>query len=733
MSIHRFAPALFAAILVGCPMLTSVARATSEPAALHSARSTEVDGCRNPPVDPTAEPKIPEFRLPRAGGGIERVVCRFHVVRRADGTGGVDERVIAKMMEDLNVGFRDTPYRFVREPGTTYVDNDVFYADLPDFQTQIDLVNCCFEAGVLNWFLVPLVGGGTAPGGTWIGPPFTTGQRAIIMAYDNTGTPRNIVTPTHEMGHIGNLIHPYETAFGVECVTRVFCTSVGDLLCDTPASPGLSSQNVTATGFFYAGTPGPCSGDPPYDPNPRLYMDTSSQPGHVRRDEFSPQQIQRHIDFMETQQADLLGPLRPSVFVDCDSNGVDDLDEILAGTTPDGNLDMVPDVCQTFPNPGDLIVSGMHQNVRRRPRYYAAGTGDWRGDLWNGQPWVHQVRLGPDGHVYLTSQTVVQRMDLATGRTIDNVADGRLEAVGVFVDLLFDGNGDLLLLDNNASDIRRYAASDGSFLGTFSNLGAMTLPKYMEYGPDGHIYVVGVGSLGNTVQKFDAVSGAALGAFVDPGDGGLSAGQGLVFHGGHLYVSNVPANNVLRFDAVTGDFVDEFVAAGAGGLNNPHSLRFGPDGDLYVASRNTHSVKRYDGETGAALGDFVTPGSGGGGHFGGLESPAGLLFVPGGEAVSVPDPERSAAFVLGRPAPDPSRGRTTFTFQIQRAATVQVAVYNVLGQRVRGLGEGFRDAGEHLVVWDGRTTTGEGVSSGVYFLRVTVDGSSRTRAVRIRR
>ena len=190
--------------------------------------------------------------------------------------------------------------------------------------------------------------------------------------------------------------------------------------------------------------------------------------------------------------------------------------------------------------------------------------------------------------------------------------------------LLSDAGIMTLVLDNNTASIRRYNGKIGEYMGVFSNLrnAGMNSPKFMEYGPEGDIFVAGNGSAGATIQRIYHATGEALGSFIKPGAGGLSAAQGLLFHtDGLLYVSDGRSHNVLRYDGQSGEFVDEFVSPGSGGLSNPHSLRFGPHGHLYIASRNTDSVKRYDGQTGESLGEFVAAGTDG------MDQPTGLLFA----------------------------------------------------------------------------------------------------------
>jgi hypothetical protein len=84
---------------------------------------------------------------------------------------------------------------------------------------------------------------------------------------------------------------------------------------------------------------------------------------------------------------------------------------------------------------------------------------------------------------------------------------------------------------------------------------------------------------------------------------------------------------------------------------------------------------------------------------------------------------------LGRCRPNPFHAQTRISYQLARPERVKLQVYNVAGRLVKTLVEGPVDAGEHQVWWDGRSTTGRDVASGVYFARLTMNGFTQVRRV----
>ena len=68
--------------------------------------------------------------------------------------------------------------------------------------------------------------------------------------------------------------------------------------------------------------------------------------------------------------------------------------------------------------------------------------------------------------------------------------------------------------------------------------------------------------------------------------------------------------------------------------------------------------------------------------------------------------------------PNPFNPTTSITYHLPQDGPVTVAVFDLMGRRVRTLFEGNDRPGSRTVVWDGRSDNGAAVPSGVYFCRV---------------
>ncbi|MBI1803700.1 MAG: T9SS type A sorting domain-containing protein [Ignavibacteriae bacterium] len=143
---------------------------------------------------------------------------------------------------------------------------------------------------------------------------------------------------------------------------------------------------------------------------------------------------------------------------------------------------------------------------------------------------------------------------------------------------------------------------------------------------------------------------------------------------------------------------------------------------------NNKEAKRYtlvDAASGRTI-NLVGTGSASG-----LKSGARKMSLQVNQGVALP-----REFSLSQNYPNPFNPSTRVEVGLPDQARLQVAVYNILGQKVATLVDEVRDAGFHTLVWNGTTDNGLAVSSGVYFIRMNaqqVDGSSKGTFTGIRK
>lgn len=84
-------------------------------------------------------------------------------------------------------------------------------------------------------------------------------------------------------------------------------------------------------------------------------------------------------------------------------------------------------------------------------------------------------------------------------------------------------------------------------------------------------------------------------------------------------------------------------------------------------------------------------------------------------------------YALKQNYPNPFNPSTTIEYDLPEDGTVQLTVYNNLGQRVRTLYNGAQIAGAHKVIWDGRDDQGNPLASGIYFYSLKTIKLSQTK------
>ncbi len=91
------------------------------------------------------------------------------------------------------------------------------------------------------------------------------------------------------------------------------------------------------------------------------------------------------------------------------------------------------------------------------------------------------------------------------------------------------------------------------------------------------------------------------------------------------------------------------------------------------------------------------------------------------DAVSGLRPEQ---YILHQNYPNPFNMYTVIRYKSAYPGNVKLTVFNMLGQEVKTLKNGYSAAGIHSTIWDGTDNSGKGMVSGVYLYRLQINGNS---------
>lgn len=96
--------------------------------------------------------------------------------------------------------------------------------------------------------------------------------------------------------------------------------------------------------------------------------------------------------------------------------------------------------------------------------------------------------------------------------------------------------------------------------------------------------------------------------------------------------------------------------------------------------------------------------------------------VEDGDETTLPDNYR-----LAQNYPNPFNPSTVLEYSLPLRSQVRLEIFDILGRRVRLLVDNWQPAGEYSISWNGRSESGERVTSGVYFYRMTAGNYSSRR------
>ena len=86
-----------------------------------------------------------------------------------------------------------------------------------------------------------------------------------------------------------------------------------------------------------------------------------------------------------------------------------------------------------------------------------------------------------------------------------------------------------------------------------------------------------------------------------------------------------------------------------------------------------------------------------------------------------------SSFSLKQNYPNPFNPSTEISFSLEANSNIELAIFNVIGQKVRVLENGSRLAATHTIKWDGRDQLGNAMPTGLYFYTLTDGANSITK------
>ncbi len=393
---------------------------------------------------------------------------------------------------------------------------------------------------------------------------------------------------------------------------------------------------------------------------------------------------------------------------------VDGAGKIWYGSYYKSDSILVPEHHDTTATGGDTTIAAAYSGCRAVYVFNPDGTQasfspiktvtttDGTDTLWNTQ---RGYRTDPNGDVVIGSWCVYYRITHLTGEGIgkkllpyptdpatwsgESVVDPAFDDAGnMFTNCVVAGAGPIKAFDTSWDPIADVV--DASNLSSYS--------RTIEVSGDGNdIYFCNFGT--PLVVRFHSDAGvygtyAAVDTIKNIPVEAISWGKG--DQSGYLWMGNMNTCAHYAYDPTTKTYVDsimhpEMAVLGA----KPRGIDFTADGDTaYITYFNTwdnDAVYRFVKGTGSAV----------------WENDA-VISVNG--------------FELGNNYPNPFNPTTTIPFTIQSAGNVKLSVYNVNGQLIETLVNGYKNAGSYDVVFDGAKH-----SSGIYMYKLTVGRSSVTR------
>lgn len=79
--------------------------------------------------------------------------------------------------------------------------------------------------------------------------------------------------------------------------------------------------------------------------------------------------------------------------------------------------------------------------------------------------------------------------------------------------------------------------------------------------------------------------------------------------------------------------------------------------------------------------------------------------------------------------PNPYRERATIRYSVVSRGLIELRIYDIQGRLINIVQKGMREPGTYTLEWDGRGSTGQSLSAGIYFVRLSCGDRYKTRKI----
>jgi len=110
-----------------------------------------------------------------------------------------------------------------------------------------------------------------------------------------------------------------------------------------------------------------------------------------------------------------------------------------------------------------------------------------------------------------------------------------------------------------------------------------------------------------------------------------------------------------------------------------------------------------------------------------------ITWTQNGDRIEVPELTTAkggilpTSYTLNQNYPNPFNPETSIDYVVAKSGHVELAIYNILGDKIKTLVSGYQAAGSYTVKWQADTDAGTSVASGVYFYKLTAGDFTNTK------